>query len=133
MHKKRFFKGKKGFGVFLPCTLAAIALILLFSFIGAIAASSSGDTSATIPIYSLLALVLAAAISGFITSRIKGEGGIKTAALSALTIVLLMMLIAIIVSGTVPTLSALMNYCCYMAVAVFSAFLGRKRGRHGRR
>lgn len=107
-------------------------IILLLSLLSALIAGSLDDPSRAVGLFSLGSLLVSAAASGVISSRIKGEGGLKFAILVALAVVLIMLLINVIVCSGKVSGGSFMNYGCYMGVATLSAFLGRKRERHKR-
>lgn len=124
--------GSGGLG-FLPCLGITALSVPIFALFGTALACASDDPTARIGVYSLVSLLAAAAVSGFAVSRLAGEGGVKCAVLSALSVVLIMTLVALIITGEVPTLGALMNYGCYLGVAALSAILARRRSRKRRR
>lgn len=107
-------------------------IILLLSLLSALIAGSLDDPGKVIGLFSLGSLLVSAAVSGVVSSRIKGEGGLKFAILVALAVVLIMLLINVIVCSGKVSGGSFMNYGCYMGVAALSAFLGRKRDRHKR-
>ena len=110
-----------------------IATVVAVTFILALIANSSANSTENIPLFTLVSLVVSAAASGVMISRIKGQGGIKFTALVALTFVLILLLIAIIATkGAVPP-SAFMNYGCYLGTSLLSAYLTRSRGKARRR
>ena len=110
-----------------------IATVVAVSFVLALIANSSVNSTENIPLFSLVSLVVSAAASGAIISRMRGQGEIKYTALGALSFVLLLLLIAIIATkGAVPP-SAFMNYGCYLGTSLLSAYLTRSRGKARRR
>jgi peptidoglycan/LPS O-acetylase OafA/YrhL len=128
-------KGSKNGGVrtfILGAGTAAVAL-LVCSLIAAAIAYSDSDPTGKIGIYSLAALIISAAIGGSVTSRLTGDGGVRYAALTSLTVVMVMLLCAVITGGGSPKLSALMNYLCYLGVSVGAAHLARPRKRRHKR
>ena len=133
MKLKRRTKETGSLGIFLFGIIGSALLIVLLSFVMAIIANSSDDPTSKIGIYSLLTLLISAAISGVAISRIKGEGGFGVAALTALTVALIMTFIGIIMSGGRLTLGCFMNYGCYLGVSVMFAYLGRKKEKRHKR
>lgn len=107
-------------------------IILLLSLLSALIAVSLDDPSKVTGLFSLGSLLISAAVSGVLSSRIKGDGGVKFAILVALAVVLIMLLVNVIVCSGKVSGGSFMNYGCYMGVAALSAFLGRKRDRHKR-
>ena len=131
------FKGKRiNDGGIIKCFLISFCisflLILLLSLLSALIACSLDDPGKVIGLFSLGTLLISAAISGVLSSRIKGDGGFKFAILVALAVVLIMLLINVIICNGKVSGGSFMNYGCYMGVAALSAFLGRKRDRHRR-
>ena len=117
---------------FLICFAISVLLILLFSLISAVIVGSLDDPTKSVGLFSLATMLLSAAVSGVVSSRIKGEGGLKFATLVALAVVLIMLLVNVIISNGKVSGGAFMNYGCYLGVAALSAFLGRKRSGHRR-
>ena len=119
--------------VYLKGLLISVIMLPLFSLLAAFIAYSGEDPTGVIGTYSLIALLLSAAVSGFITSKMKGEGGWRTVLLTALTVVLIMLIAAVIITGGTPEISALMNYLCYIGISVLSGYLALPRKKHRRR
>ena len=118
---------------FLVCFAISVLIILLFSLISAVIVGSLDDPTESVGIFSLATMLLSAALSGVMSARIKGEGGLKFATLVALAVVLIMLLINVIISAGKVSGGSFMNYGCYLGVASLSAFLGRKRNTHRRK
>jgi len=128
-------KGKKyiksdGAIKFLICFGFSAAMIILCSFIMALIASASGDPTRMVGIYSLVAMIVSAALGGIFSGRMRGDGGTVYALLVALAVVIIMLLIALIVRGGKVGGSAFMNYGCYLGVSTLAAILGKKRKIH---
>lgn len=114
------------------CFGASALAILLFSFVMALVASLTEDPGSLTDIFSLVALVLSGVFCGVFTAKFNKQGGFFLTALVALVIALIMLVVCIILGGKVSG-SALMNYGCYIGIALFSAFLGsreKKRRKH---
>jgi putative membrane protein (TIGR04086 family) len=106
---------------------------VIVAFILALIANSSANSTENIPLFALITLVISAAVSGVVISRIKGLGGVKFSALSALAFVLILLLASVIANnGAVPP-SAFMNYGCFIGMTAVSAYLGRKKDTKRRR
>ena len=116
--------------LFLICFAISVILILLFSLISSAIVGSLDDPTESVGIFSLGTMLIAAALSGIISTRIKGEGGLRFSTLVALSVVLIMLLINVIISSGRVSGGAFMNYGCYLGVVALSAFLGRKREGH---
>lgn len=130
-------KGKRtvGDGIlhkFLVCLAISILVILLLSMISAIILGTLDDPTSLVGLFSLGSMLISAAISGVVCSRLKGDGGLSFATLVALAMVLVMLLINVILCGGRVSGGAFMNYGCYMGVSALSAFLSRKRIGHKR-
>ena len=122
-------KGK----IYLIGVLLSIALLVITSFILAIALASMKDPSSMVGIMSLSGMLISGAVSGFTTCRIKGDGGFGIAVLSALTVTMIIMLLGIILGGGRLSGGTLMNCGCYMGVSSFAGFIGKRRPGHKRR
>ena len=115
---------------FALCFGLSIGVLLISSVIFAIIANSLDDPTGKLGIFSLLAMLISAAVSGYLCSRIKGEGGVGFAALVALALLLIMLLINVIICSGKISFAAFMNYICYFGVASLSALLGGKGKGH---
>ena len=130
-------KGKRtdGGGIlqkFLICLAISILVILLLSMLSAIILGTLDDPTSLVGLFSLGCMLISAALSGVVCSRLKGDGGLSFATLVALAMVLVMLLINVILCGGRVSGGAFMNYGCYMGVSALSAFLARKRVSHKR-
>ena len=129
---KRFKKIDSPIVSYFICLGASALAMLLFSFVMALVASLTENPGGLTDILSLLALVLSGVFCGVFGAKFNKQGGFFLTALVALAIALIMLVICIIANGKVSG-SALMNYGCYMGIALFSAFLGsreKKRRKH---
>lgn len=106
---------------------------VIVAFILALVANSSANSTENIPLFALVTLVISAAVSGVVISRMKGSGGVKFSALVSLAFVLILLLISVIVGKGSVAPSAFMNYASFLGVCVLSAYLTRKRGRTQRK
>lgn len=119
-------------GRFLPCVLITLGILVISTLIMAALAGISENPSGKIGIYSLIALLVCAVASGFISARISGGEGIKYPALVAFCTALIMLLLSVIM-GSTPSGASFMNYACFILASVFSGFLGRKREKRRKR
>ena len=126
--KTKTHSGIRGFALGL---LFSLSILVLFSFVMALVASFSSDPTAKVGGLSLLALLSAAAVSGVYIAKSRGEGGVKSAALTALTVALIMSILGIILGGGMP-LSLVMNCLSYFGVSTLLAFLFGRGGRRKR-
>ena len=127
---KRSADGNKIAKTFLICFAISVLLILIFSLISAAVVGALDDPTESVGLFSLISMLVSAAMSGFINTRIKGEGGTKFSLLVGLSVVLIMLLINVIISEGRVSPGSFMNYGCYLGVCWLCAFLGRKRDRH---
>ena len=107
---KRALQGGNIAGSFLICLALSGAVILGLSLICAFIASRLNDPTGNLGLFSLVAMLLSAVISGVLCARIKGEGGARFSFLVALSVVLIMLLINVIICAGKVSLSAFMNY-----------------------
>lgn len=106
-----------------------ISTVAFFScmLLGALICGTFPDPTANIGAVAFLVLMISGAISGFSTSRYKGEGGILPAFLSSLVFATVCLLIGLVMtSGKLPGVVPV-NLLLYMAVALFFAFLARPK------
>ena len=117
MLKKRKANTKLGVaGVFLLCLMASAISILIFSLLTSLIANSLNDPTKYIGIFSLIAMLLSSAAAGITCSHIYKEGGMLIPSLTSLSMVLIMLLINVILSGGKVSAGAFMNYACYFGV-----------------
>ena len=113
----------------LICTLLFFSFMLIMTLVRFL----GDDPTYRSELWAFCAFLLSGAVAGAIIRRISGDGGLLIAAISALELVLILFLIAVITSG-VPSLPSLVNYVIYVGVVTVSAFLiGLKPKRHRRR
>ena len=117
-------------GRFILCFAISILLIILFSLLSALILDSVKDPTKNIGVFSLGAMLLSAIMSGVLCSRINGKPELRFASLVGLAVVLLMLFINVIISSGKVSLAAFINYGCYLATYILSAYLGRKRNGH---
>ena len=130
MHKRKRVNSGGVAESFAICLGISTLLIILFSVISAVIAYMLDDPTRLLGLFSLASMLLAGIIGGICCARIKGDGGVRFAALVALAIVLLMLLINVILSEGRVSGAAFMNYGCYMGIYSLSAFLGKKTDKH---
>ena len=112
--------------------LISAATLSAISLLSAVIAYCTHDPLSLIKPLSIAAIIISAAVSAFITTKIYS---ITNAILSSLMLTLIMLTAGIIAVGGIRP-SAMLNYACYMATAaLFSYFASRKpkrRHRHAR-
>ena len=133
LKNKNHVKTSNAAAAFLICFGVSVLLIILISFVMAIIANTTENSTAMIGIFSLVSMLLSALLSGLFICRFRRESGVGYAALVALSVVLIMLLISVIVSNGKVGASSFMNYGCYLGVVTLSALVFRKRKRHGGR
>ena len=105
-------------------------LPLAISFVGLCALCySSKDPTSSVRLYSLGALLLAAAISGFISGRLNDKSGILRTMLPAFTLSAVLFITGIIISGGAFSLRAIMNILCYVIIYAAFVLIGKRRKR----
>ena len=113
----------------LICTLLFFSFMLIMTLVRFL----GDDPTYRSELWAFFAFLLSGAVAGAIIRRISGDGGLLIAAISALELVLILFLIAVITSG-VPSLPSLVNYVIYVGVVAIAAFLvGLRPARHRRR
>ena len=91
------------------------------------------NPTAAIKPASLIIFLLCGAVSGFLTAKIKGKGGVAVSVISAFIFVVIMLLVALIVCRGKISGAALMNALCFMLTAALFAYFGRERKKNFRR
>ena len=116
-----------------PLASIGIGVLILVSFYALFVLISSAvlggldNPLGTLGIASIISFFPPAFISGFLISKMKGDGGIITAGASAFTVALLMFLCcAIMTDGNVPLTSTL-SYFAYIILAIMGGILGKRR------
>jgi len=112
---------------------ASVGAVFVMAFILAFISSMTKDPTSMTGAFSLLALILAGAVSGFVISRVNGDGGALVGILSSVIATGVMIIAGLIwKSGFLP-LGALLNLLAFLAVGILSSLLGKKRSRKRRR
>ena len=128
--KHRIRKRKTNAKAILFSLIFTSATFFVFAFLISFIISLTKNPIAFIGISSFAALFLTGALSGFCTSKYKGEGGVLPAGLGSLTFALILLGLGLILSGgCLPALS-LINLPCFVVLAIiFAALAGKKRKR----
>ena len=112
----------------------SLGLILAVSLILAAISLLTDDPTSMTGALSLVALLAAGAISGFVTSRVNGGGGVLVGVLSTVITAAVMLIISLVADGGRVNLGVLVNVGAYVAISVIAAVLGKKRvGKRKRR
>ena len=121
--------------LFTICFCFSVGMIFILSLISAMIVISLDDPTAKLGIFSLVTMLLSAAVGGFFSSKIRGGMSLGYSALVSLSVVLVMLLMNVIMSGGQVSLGAFMNYGCYMGTYMLCALIikntanGRRRRR----
>ncbi len=130
-HKRRGMSG--GISSFLFGVLLSFGFLISLSLIASIFLISAKNPTKNLGAVSLAVLLICALISGFVNSKRGGENGIAYSVVTSLSFTLLLVIISLILTKGKMGGMLFMNYLCYMMVAAFSAFLGKRRKRTRRR
>lgn len=115
------------------CVGISLLCVGIISLIFALAANLSADPTGKIGIFSLIALLISAALAGFVNGAMNRERGVGFFALGALAVVAVMMIACLIMTGGKIGTGAFMNYGCYLGVYMLSTLLAKKRRTKARR
>ena len=132
---RNFQSRNSGIGIISGFAIEALFYIILFiisAFVAALFALRAESPMDAASVYSIPAVVVSAAFGGFILSKIRGEGGVKHAVISAALAASVLFIIGLITGG-MPGVSAMINYISFVGIAGIFAFLGRKRERRHKR
>ncbi len=131
MKRHRSAKNRRsGFVLIMYEIVFSGVLLIALSLLSAILLSGMKNPTANIKIFSLAVLLVCAAISGFASSRYNGNA-LSGIIASAIFVGIMLIISLIAAKGDIGG-GIFMNYLCYMLVAAFSAFLGKKRERRRR-
>lgn len=112
-----------GIGVLILITFYVLSVLISSAVLGGLDNPLGG-----VGVASIVSFFPPALISGFLISKIKGEGGVITAGASAFTVALMLFLCcAVMTHGNIPLTSTL-SYVAYVILAVMGGILGRRRG-----
>ena len=131
---KKHKRKELGLGALLAIGVTtSVGAVFVVAFILAFISSLTKDPTSLTGAFSLLALILAGAVSGFVISRVNGDGGALVGILSSVIATGVMIIAGLIwKSGFLP-LGALLNLLAFLAVGILSSLLGKKRSRKRRR
>lgn len=126
---------RKEFGLTTLMLLGAafsLAVILVVSFILSIISSMTKDPTSLIGASALISLIISGAISGFVTSKVNGEGGVLISTLSSVITAFTILAIGLIWKGGAIKLNVPLNLLVFIAASVISALLAKKTNRKKR-
>ena len=110
-------------------SVASVVSVGTVALVLAIISSLTKDPTSLTGAFSLLTLVLAGAISGFVISRVMGDGASLVGTLSVAIATVAMLAVGLIWKGGLLPLGALLNLCVFLAVGVIASILGKQRPR----
>lgn len=111
----------------------ALTVTVVVSFILAIISSLTKDPTALTGAFSLVALILSGAISGFVTSRVNGDGGALVGILASVIAASLILIVGLIWKRGLLNLGAALNILSFVGVSSVFSMLGKKRARTAHR
>ena len=135
MKKYRNSNTKKSpLAVFIFGILFSVATLTTLSFISSFILMSTKNPLLSIKMASLVTLLAAGAISGFVIAKYKGNLSFGISIAASATVAILMLAISLISAKGNVSGGIFMNYLCYVLVSAFFSFVGRKRSvrRHRR-
>lgn len=110
----------------------ALVMIVTVTFILAVISYMTSDPTSLTGALSLTALLVAGAISGYITSRVNGGGGVLVGILSAVISAAIILVIGLISKGGI-SVGAFINTIAYVSISVIASVIGKKRIRKRKR
>ena len=105
----------------------ALAVVVVTALLFSALAYFTADPTAMTGAFSLLTLLVSGAVSGFVTSRVNGEGGSLVSAVSAVIAALLIIAVGLIWRGGLLPLGAVLNTVAFTVISCASAVFGKKR------
>jgi len=111
----------------------AVATVVVMSFLMAVISSLTKNPTSLTGALSLISLILAGAVSAFITSRVNGDGGTLIGILSSVISAFMITAIGLICKGGALTLGMPLNLLAFIGVSVIFSLLGKKRSNRKRR
>ena len=111
----------------------ALALIIAMAFIISLISSFTSDPTAMTGALSLVALLLAGATAGFVSSRVNGDGGALVGILSAVISASVILTVGLIARAGRLSIGVFINALAYIAVSALASILGKKRVKRRKR
>ena len=128
---KKYFKND-GVMKFLICLGFSAGALILVSLIMSLIAGGTKNPGGLTNVLALVSMIISAALGGIFSARTKSAEGLLYPMLVALSLVMIMLLVAVIVCGGKVAAGAFMNYGCYLGVYTLAAFLGTQKLTHRR-
>ena len=127
--KKRYYNDNS-LGAFSKLGIGAgisLLSVLSFSILFGIIAMLFNNITGVIPLFSMLTVILSAALSGVIVSRMITNGNLGLSVLSFLLSWLILMLIGVIINkGSLP-LSVFLNLVIFVGISTLCSYVFKKR------
>ena len=115
------------FGIVINLLILALMLVISSAIV-----STMSDPISAVGMGSVCALYLTALISGFITAKYKGEGGMLATLFSSLFFALTLLTVGLLSSGGSNIPLSMINCPVYVIISLIGGVLARKRSRKKR-
>ena len=112
--------------------LVATVCFFLFMLITSAVLFLGDDPTYKSELWSFGAMLISGAVAGFINAKLRGDGGVLIATLSALVLILILFIVGVIFVG-LPSLASITNYVIYVAVSALAAFFASQKPKKRRR
>ena len=120
--------GSFSFGV-----LISFGALILFALIASIFLSGAKSPTKNLGAVSLAVFIAGAFLSGFVNSKRDKDNGVLFSVITSVAAALILLIVSLISSGGRVGGMHFMNCVCYMLMASFGAFVGKKRKRRHKR
>lgn len=133
--KTRRTRREKGgmLGAVIRSVLFSAVLFFAVMLVISVIIDRTEDPGRLIGALGIVGLLVSAALSGFITTRLTKEGGAAVCAASALIFALMLLLTGIILSSGAPGIRCPLNCLCYLGVSLLGGLLASRIGKGRRR
>lgn len=111
--------------------LFSYLLLTVFALIASVICNMTENPSALTGMLAFVTLLVTAAVSSFVITRVRGSGGIICGVLAAALFVVIRIVISLFMMGT--DLSDLLDCICYLGTAAVFSFISQKTQRHKRK
>lgn len=105
----------------------AIAVLLGVSFILAVAANMMKDPTSLIGAFSLASLLITGIVSGSVTSRVRGDGGVLIGSLSSVIAGAVILIIGLVLTRGALSFGTVINVLAFIGVSVIASVIGKKK------
>ena len=111
----------------------AVAIIIAVSFVMSIISYLTKNPTSLIGALSLITLILSGAVSGFVTSKVNGDGGVLVAILSSVISAFTILAIGLVWKGGAINFGVPLNLGVFIAFSAIGAIFGKKMPKKNRR